>query len=243
MVTLQNILSTLRKAVTEYKMIAEGDRIVVGLSGGKDSLTLLTGLAAYRRFSPESYTLSAVTVDMGFPGADQTGLAAYCEKLGVPFRVIKTDVAEILFNARKEKNPCSLCSKMRRGALCGAAKEAGANKLALGHHAEDLTETFLLSCFFEGRLSTFMPVSHMDRTNVTVIRPLVLASETAIRAFAKDASLPVLFNPCPADKSTKREYIKELIKTVRQEIPNADANLFRAVISPDRYNLFKPGQT
>jgi len=240
--TIQNILSPLRRAVSDYKMINDGDNVAVGLSGGKDSLTLLTALAAYRRFSPEKFTLSAVMIDLGFKETDKTQIAAiakHCECLNVPFTLIPSDIAEIVFEHRKEKNPCSLCSKMRRGALCSYAKENKINKLALGHHADDLSETFLLSMFYEGRLSVFKPVSFMDKTDVTVIRPLILTEEKDISAFAKQNKLPVLFNPCPADKNTKREYVKNLIKSVSKEIPCAKNNLFGAIISKDRYNLFE----
>lgn len=237
--TLQKILSRLRKAITDYKLIDDGDKIAVGVSGGKDSLTLLTALKAFQRFSPNKFELCAITVDLNFKDKDVNGLNAineYCKKIGVELHIIPTDIAEIIFEIRKEKNPCSLCSKMRRGVLCDTAKKLSYNKIALGHHADDLTETLLLSMFYEGRLSTFLPMSYMDRTQITVIRPLIYTEEKDIRSFAKD--LPVMFNPCPSDKNTQREYIKTLIKNINKDIPFAKDRIHSAIISPDRYNLF-----
>ena len=237
--TLQQILSPFRRAVADYNMIKSGDKIIVGVSGGKDSLTLLTALKAYQRFSPQEFELMGVTIDMGFKGRDERGLNAikeYCQSIDVNFQVIPTDIAYIIFDIRKEKTPCSLCSKMRRGALCDFAKKMGFNKLALGHHADDLIETFLLSSFYEGRLSTFLPVSHMDRTGVTVIRPMMYLWEKDISSFAKQ--LPVLQTPCPANNNTKREYIKSLLRCISRDIPQAKNRLFSAIVSPDRYNLY-----
>lgn len=237
--TIQNILSPLRKAIINYNMISSGDKIAVGLSGGKDSLTLMTALKAYQRFSPQKFELIAIIIDLGFKETDKNQVEAikkYCEKIDVQLNIIPTDIAAIVFDERKEKNPCSLCSKMRRGALCESAKKLGCNKIALGHHADDLIETFLLSMFYEGRLSTFLPVTYMDRTGITVIRPLLLIEEKDIISFAKE--LPVLFNPCPANKHTQREYIKNLIKNIQGDIPFVKERLHSAIISPDRYNLF-----
>lgn len=238
-VTLQNILSKLRKAVTEYNLISEGDSIAVGISGGKDSLTLLTALQAYQKFSPQSFSLKAICVDLGFKSKSEEemrNIELYCQKLGVPLTVISTEISAIIFEHRQEKSPCSLCAKMRRGALCSAAKELGCNKVALGHHADDLTETLMLSMIYEGRLSTFLPKSYMDRTKVTVIRPLIYAEEKEIRSFAKN--LPVMFNPCPVDKHTQREYIKTMLANLQKDIPFAKKRIFSAIISPKRYNLF-----
>lgn len=234
--TLQNILSSMRRAIEDYRMIESGDCVAVGLSGGKDSLALLKALSAYRRFSPQPFTLKAVTVDMGLGNIDFEPLKAFCEKENVEYRIQNTDIGPVIFDVRKEKNPCSLCSKMRRGALNGAIKEMGCNKLALGHHADDLVETMLLSLFFEGRLSTFAPVSYMDRSSVTLIRPLIYTEEKNIAAFAKE--LPVAKNPCPADHETQREYMKKLIKTIQKDIPFAKDRMFSAIVSPDRYNLW-----
>lgn len=234
--TMQNILSTVRKAVADYRMIAEGDRICVGLSGGKDSLVLTAALKAYQRFSPQKFEMRAITIDMGFKGADFSQLTAFCAEREIPYRIVHTDIAEIIFDIRKEQNPCSLCAKMRRGALNTALKEEGYNKLALGHHADDLVETLLLSLFFEGRLSTFAPVSYMSRADVTMIRPLIYTAERDVAALARD--YPVLHNPCPADKHTRRQYVKDLIKSINAEIPFAKDRMLGAITHPDRYNLW-----
>lgn len=227
----------MRRAINDYNMIQDGDKIAVGLSGGKDSLALLTLLSAFKRFSPASFELTAITIDMGFKGADYSAIAKYCEKLGVPYILEKTDIAEIIFDLRKEKNPCSLCSKMRRGALNQIIIENGMSKLALGHHADDVIETFFLSMLYEGRLSTFSPVSYMDRSGVTLIRPMIYIEEKNIVSYAKD--LPVAFNPCPADKHTHREDMKQIIKGLQNDIPFAKSRIIDAVTKPERYNLWK----
>lgn len=228
-------MSDVRRAITDWNMICDGDRIAVGLSGGKDSLALLTALAAYRRFSPQSFTLRAVTVDLGM-GADYSPLADYCRQLNVDFTLEKTDIGAVIFDERKEKSPCSLCSKMRRGALNSTLTKLGCNVLALGHHADDLAETMLLSLFYEGRISTFAPVSFMDRSGVTMIRPLIYSYEKDIAAFAKQ--LPVVHNPCPANHVTKREYMKELLRAVQKDIPIAKDRMVSAIIHPERNNLW-----
>ncbi len=232
----------MRRAITDYNMISDGDNIVVGVSGGKDSVALLSALRAYQRFSPESFTLSAVTVDMGFKDASQAqfqALTDYIGQLEVPFHVVKTDIAEIIFDARKESNPCSLCSKMRRGALNTKAVELGANKLALGHHADDVVETMLLSLLYEGRFSTFQPVSYMDRSKITLIRPFIYTDERDIKGLVSRKALPIFKNPCPADKHTCRESMKNLIKTLQEDIPFAKERMLGAIYNPERNNLWK----
>ena len=236
---MQTILSSTRRAITDYAMIADGDSIVVGLSGGKDSVALTATLAAYRRFAPEKFTLTAVTIDMGV-GADYTPMHEFCASLDVPYRLVATDIGDIIFTERKEKNPCSLCAKMRRGALNTAVNELGANKLALAHHADDVVETMLLSLLYEGRFSTFSPVSYMSRTNVTLIRPFVYTMERDVAALVKSANYPVVFNPCPADHKTQREYMKNLIKTIQKDIPFAFDRMHGAITHPERNNLWTP---
>lgn len=234
---LQKLLSKVRKAVEDYRMINKGDKIAVGLSGGKDSITLLCALAAMRRFYPENYELIAITVDMGM-GLDEAEVNAtkeLCERLNVEYFIEKTRIGEIVFDVRKESNPCSLCANMRRGALNNAAKERGANKVALGHHADDLAETFLLSLFYEGRLSAFAPVTELERSGVTVIRPLIYVDEKEIIGFAKDK--PIIRNPCPADKHTQRQFIKDVIKNLQRDVPQIKENLLGAITHPERYNL------
>lgn len=235
--TTQKMLSVMRKGITEYGMIADGDKIAVGVSGGKDSVTLLKLLAEYRRFSPERFNLLAISVDLDFTGAktDFDALKKFCEELDVPYIVEKTDIGKIVFDIRKEKNPCALCSKMRKGALYDVAVKNGCNKVALGHHADDLTDTFLLSLFYEGRLSAFSPKSYLDRTGLTLIRPLIFAKEADITGYAK--TLPVVKSPCPANKQTKREFVKNVLKEISKEIPNVREMAFTAIIHPERYNL------
>ena len=236
--TLQKLLSDMRRAVSELNLIENGDRIAVGVSGGKDSLALLSALAAYRRFSPERYELCAITVDLGL-GADYTPVADLCQTLDVPYLCERTDIGDIIFNVRKEKNPCSLCSKMRRGALATVMQREGYQKLALGHHADDLAETFLLSLFYEGRLSTFAPKAFMSRSGVTVIRPLIYISEADVSALARDMKLPVVHNPCPANHNTQREYVKKLIKNINADIPIAKERMISAITHPERNNLWE----
>ncbi len=236
--TMQKILSDMRRACTELELISDGDKITVGVSGGKDSVALLAALAAYRRFSPERYELRAVTVDMGL-GADYAPIAEYCGSIDVPYTVERTDIGDVIFNVRKEKSPCSLCSKMRRGALGGAMKKLESDKLALGHHADDLAETFLLSLFYEGRMSTFAPKAYMSRTGITVIRPFIYISEGDVAALVRDLRLPVVTNPCPADKHTKRQYVKDLIRRVNRDIPIARERMISAITHPERNNLWE----
>ncbi|MBO5110087.1 MAG: tRNA 2-thiocytidine(32) synthetase TtcA [Clostridia bacterium] len=217
---IQRILSTTRRAVEQYHMIEEGDRIAVGVSAGKDSLTLLCALAELRRFLPDSFELYAITIDMGFKeGFDLSGVEALCTQLAIPYRVVKTEIAEIIFDVRKEPNPCSICARMRRGALHDAAKELGCNKLALGHHYDDVVETFMLNLFFEGRIGCFQPVTYLSRKDLIMIRPLIYTEEKEITRFARRAVLPVCKSPCPADKHTERERMKDYLAIFDREHP------------------------
>ena len=236
--TVQKLLSPMRRAINDYKMIQSGDKIAVGLSGGKDSLALLTLLARYKQFSEHDFELAAITIDMGFTKDAFAPLEKYCESLGVPYHIEHTDIAEIIFDIRKESNPCSLCAKMRRGALNSKINQLGYNKLALGHHRDDVVETFLLSLFFEGRLNTMQPTSYMSRSQVTLIRPMIYLAEKDVASFAKD--LPVVHNPCPANKHTQRENMKELQKQLALTHPGIQENFANAIMHPERYNLFPP---
>ena len=209
---LQRLLSYVRKACDEYQMIREGDKIAVGVSGGKDSLALLIALANLRRFYPKKFELCAITISLGFPGSRFDGIAELCGGLGVPFSLVETDIGEIVFDARKEKNPCSLCSKMRKGALNAEAGRLGCDSVALGHHKDDVCETLFLSLFYEGRIHTFSPVTFLDRRNLSCIRPLIFAPESDIISFAKSEGLSVLKNPCPADGETKRREMKAFLR-------------------------------
>ncbi len=236
--TTQQMLSYLRKGITEYDLISDGDKIAVGVSGGKDSVTLLKLLAEYKRFSPQRFELVAITIDLNFTDnpTDYTPIKQLCEQLNVPFIIEKTDIAQIVFDVRKETNPCALCSKMRKGALNDVASRCGCNKVALGHHADDLIDTFFLSLFYEGRLSTFAPKSFLDKSNLTLIRPLIMTKETNITSYSK--TLPVVKSCCPANKQTRREYVKDVIKDIAKEVPNIRDMAYTAIIHPERYNLF-----
>ncbi len=233
---MQKILGALRKACEEYSLIEDGDKICVGLSGGKDSLTLLSALANYKKFSPQKFSLVAVAVDLSGGKCDYTEIKNFCNSLDVEFQKIDSDIFEIVFEVRKEKNPCSLCANMRRGTLNSAAKNLGCNKVALGHHKDDMIETFLMSLFFEGRLSTFKPKSYLSNIGLYSIRPLIYCNEEDIIRVSKD--YPILNNPCPANKHTERENAKGILETFEKLYPNSKEKLFNAIIHTERYNLF-----
>lgn len=230
---MNRILSLVRRCVEDYEMIAPNDRIAVGVSGGKDSLMLLMALAKLREFYPIPFHVEAVTLDMGHadgrPGMDFTPVAHLCQELNVPFTLLESEIHHVIFDVRKEKNPCSMCAKMRRGALHSALKERGLNKIALGHHYDDAVETFFLSLIFEGRLSCFQPVTWLDRTEITQIRPLLYCGENLIRHTAARLDLPVVENPCPANGNTKRQEIKELIYELNGRYPGLKARAFGAM--------------
>jgi len=219
-------------------MIQEGDRVAVGVSGGKDSLMLLHALHLFRHFSSVQYELCAVTLDMGFEGFDTSPLTAYCESIGVDHHVIKTQIGPIIFDVRKEKNPCSLCSRMRRGALHDWMVGNGYNKLALGHHADDAIETLLMSLLYEGRLHTFQPVTYLSRKNITVIRPLIYATEKDIIGVARRLALPVQKNPCPADKDSARQEVKEMLKALYRRYPDARERIMHALENEEQTRLW-----
>lgn len=233
---MQKVLSFLRRAVDEYKLIEDGDKIAVGVSGGKDSLVLLKGLANYSIFSKEKFSIVAITIDMFGGKSDFSEIEKMCLDLGVEYHKVPSDIYQIVFEERKESNPCSLCAKLRRGMLNTTAIKLGCNKLALGHSADDVVHTFLLSLFYEGRLSTFLPKLYMDRTGMTVIRPLILTDEKYIKAVAK--TLPVKKSDCPVDKLTKREYTKDVLKMIGKDVPEIKDRIFGAITHPERYNLF-----
>ena len=215
--SIQRILSHVRKAVEEYDMIENGDKIAVGISGGKDSLTLLCALAHLRIFLKKEFSIVALTIDMGFENSDFSPIAKLCEELDVEYKVVPTQIYEIIFNVRKEKNPCSLCARMRRGALHDAAKELGCNKIALGHHYDDVIETFMLNLFFEGRIGSFSPVTYLSIKDITLIRPLIYAQEKEVVSFANKESLPVVKSPCPADGHTERAKMKDYLAQFDKE--------------------------
>ena len=225
---LQQILSLTRKCIDKYNLIENNDVIAVSCSGGKDSLTLAVALNALKRFYPLRFDVKVVSVDPGFKNKDFDGLKAFFDKEGLEFHVIKTNIAEIVFDIRKETNPCALCSKMRKGAINPYIKELGCNKIALGHNKDDLIETMLMSLIYEGRINTFKPKSYLDRTQVTAIRPILFIDEADIKGFANKYPLPVIKSPCPADGNTKREYAKELMLRLDKENIGAKKSLFNA---------------
>jgi tRNA(Ile)-lysidine synthase TilS/MesJ len=227
---LQKLLSLTRRCIDTYSLISEGDHIAVGVSAGKDSLSLLMALKALQRFYPKHFELSAITVDLGLGNLDLEPVKKLAEDLGVPYHIVPTQIGDVLFEIRKESNPCALCAKLRKGALDDKALEIGANKIAYAHHKDDLIETAFLSMLYEGRFYSFSPLTYLDRTKLTVIRPFIFIDEADIISFAKKQGLPVCKNPCPMDGYTRRQYVKELLRRIYEEVPGADKRLFRAVI-------------
>jgi len=225
---MNKLIGLVRRCVEDYNMIAPGDKIGVGVSGGKDSLALLVFLAELRKYHTNPFTLEAITIDLGL-GMDYSGIARLCENLDVPFTLVETQIAPVIFDYRKEKNPCSMCSKMRRGALNQALLDKDLNKLALGHHYDDAVETFMMSLLFEGRISCFQPVTDLDRTGIIQIRPMLYIHEQSIQNFSKKYELPVLENRCPVDKQTKREEIKKLIYDLSATYPELKERVFGAM--------------
>lgn len=226
---IKRILSYTRRAVDHYNMIREGDKIAVGVSGGKDSLTLLASLAHLRLFYPEHFEVIGITIDMGFEGADFSEIQKFCDELGVELHIIKTQISQVIFDVREEDSPCSLCSRMRRGALNDAAEELGCNKVALGHHKDDVIETFFMNIFFAGNISTFSPVTYLDRSGITCIRPLVYTPEKDIVYFANKENLPTLPKLCKADGFTERENVKIRISEIEKKIPDVKNKVFGAI--------------
>ncbi len=231
---MKRMLSFVRRACDDYGMIEDGDRIAVGVSGGKDSLTLLEVLAAMRVFYPKKYDIVAITVDMNFEGAgfgaqDFSEIREFARRLHVEYRVVRTDIAKIIFDVRREPNPCSLCAKMRRGSLHAEAVAAGCNKVALGHHFDDTVETFMMNLFFEGRLGCYSPVSYLSRRNITLIRPMIYAAERDVEYFVRKRALPILKSPCPEDHATERENMKKLLSDIERGNRGLKHRIFHAI--------------
>ena len=226
---LNEFTGTVRRAVDDYDMIQEGDKVAVGVSGGKDSMLLLLALNHLKSFYPKPFELSAVTIELGFEGMDFTPVKDMCAELSIPYACLKTDIKEIVFDVRKEDNPCSLCAKMRRGALNDYLRENGIGKLALGHHFDDAVETFMMSLLFEGRISCFRPVTYLDRSGITQIRPLIYCGEQKITNLAAQLNVPVIENPCPQDKASKRWEIKQMLKTMSADYPDMKSKIFGAM--------------
>ena len=221
---LQQLMSYTRRAIDDYNMIQDGDRIAIGISGGKDSLTLLYALHGLQRYYPKKFDLEAITVDLGHPDFDVSGMR-------VPYTVVKTEIARIVFDERNEKNPCSLCAKMRKGALNDTIKKLGCNKIAYAHHKDDIVETMMMSLIYEGHFYSFPPITHLDRTDLTVIRPLMYVSEADVKGFCNKYQLPVVKSPCPADGYTKRQYVKDLLRKLNQENPGVKERMFSAIVN------------
>lgn len=226
---MQQLYSIVRKAIDEYEMIDEGDKIAIGISGGKDSLTLLYALAGIRKFYPKHFELHAITIDLGFGNLDLTAIQKLCDELEVPYEIVKTEIADIVFNQREEKSPCSLCAKMRKGALNDAIKASGCNKVAYAHHKDDVVTTMLMSLIYEGRFHTFRPITYLDRSDITVIRPFLYMDESDVIGFVNKNNVPVVKSPCPVDGITKREYVNELIKSINRETPGVKNRMFAAI--------------
>lgn len=232
---MQQLLGRVRRCIEDYRMIEAGDRIAVGVSGGKDSLVTLLALARLRRFLPTPFTLEAITLEMGMPEMDFTPVAQLCEELEVPYTRINVPVYEILFEERKEKNPCSLCAKLRRGSLNTALTERGISKIALGHHYDDAVETLMMNLLFEGRIGCFQPVTFLDRTGVTQIRPLLYCHEDEVQRIANREKLPIVHNTCPIDGHSRRQEVKELLASMEKTYPDLKQKIFGAM---QRYPLY-----
>ena len=226
---MKKSVSLIRRAIEDYNMINDGDRIAVGVSGGKDSLVLLCALAELKKYYPKKFDIVALTLDLGFE-TDFSPIEKLCANLGVEYKIKHTNFKEIIFDVRKESNPCSLCAKMRRGALNDMALENGCKKVALGHHNDDVLETFFLSLIYEGRINCFSPVTYLDRTDITQIRPMIYVRERDVRGVVRNHELPVVKNKCPVDGVTKRQYMKDLIRQIEKETtPGLRKRLFHAV--------------
>ena len=235
---MQKVLSKIRRGVEKYNLIEEGDKIAVGVSGGKDSMLLVSALNELSKFYPKKFSVKAFTLDPTNGKTDFSEMINYFTAKHIDFEIVPTDIFDIIFVERKEKNPCSLCAKLRRGILCATIAEQGYNKLALGHHADDLIETFFMSMFYEGRLSTFMPKTLLTKTNIVQIRPMLFMEECEVSGAVKRLKIPVIYNCCGANKHTEREYFKKLIAEQTKHIKNLKTKLFNAITSPERYNLF-----
>ncbi len=227
---LQKLYSYVRRAIDDYYMIEEGDRIAVGISGGKDSLTLLYALHGLRKFYPKHFDLCAITVDVGFEGMDFSPIQTLCDDLGIEYHVERTDIAQIVFEERKESSPCSLCAKMRKGSLNEAIKALNCNKVAYAHHKDDVVETMLLSLMYEGRFHTFAPVTYLDRTELAVIRPMIYVHEADVIGFVRRYDVPVVKSKCPVDGYTKREYAHDLLRDMIKKNPGVKNRMFTAIV-------------
>jgi tRNA 2-thiocytidine biosynthesis protein TtcA len=235
---MKKVLSMIRRADQDFSMIKAGDKVMVGVSGGKDSVLLLTALSVYRRFSDYPFELCGGMIDLGFGGFDPEPLLDYCKTIDVALFIKPTNIGHVIFDTRKETNPCSLCAKMRRGSLNELAKNHGYNKIALGHHRDDLLETLLMSMLYESRLRTFAPVTWMDRTDMVQIRPMIYVDESHIIETGKSMALPIAHNACPACGNTKRQEMKELVQHLKTLCPEAEIHMFKAIQNTQNYDLW-----
>lgn len=225
----KKLLSLTRQAIDQYQMIEEGDRIAIGLSGGKDSLALLIALTGLQRFYPKKFELMGITCDVGFKGMDFSPVADLCESLSIPYEIVHTQIAEIVFNRHKNEHPCSLCAKMRKGAMYTKLQELGFNKMAYAHNKDDFLETALMSLIYEGRFYAFPPVTDLERSGITVIRPMMYVPEKSVEGFVKKENLPIIKNTCPVDGATRRAYAKELIEKINGDTPGAKDRIMHAI--------------
>lgn len=236
---MRYILGCIRRCVDDFDMIDDGDNIAVGVSGGKDSMVLLKAMHMYQYFAPKKFNLNAITIDLGMSEDFDTDIIKdLCDKWNIPYYIRKTNIGQVVFEGRKEKNPCSLCSKMRRGSIHDVCKEHGINKIALGHHREDVVQTFLMSLLYEGRVSTFSPLTWMDRADIVQIRPMIYAPEREVIAAAKRNNLPIVKSPCKADGSTKREDMKDLLKYMDSMSEDSVKYIMMAIKKTHTYNLW-----
>ncbi|TCO76479.1 tRNA 2-thiocytidine biosynthesis TtcA family protein [Marinisporobacter balticus] len=235
---MRKILGCIKKAVTDFNMIQEGDVVGVGVSGGKDSTALLYALKLFQNFSPVKYELKALTLTLGFDNFDLTPLKDLCAKLEIPYIIQPTQIGKVIFEERKDKHPCAMCARMRRGKIYSLCNETGVTKLALGHHGDDAIETLFLSMFYESRISTFDPVTFLDRKNLTMIRPLIYASEQDIISAVKKHALPVVKSPCPANGNTQRQYMKGLLNNIYKDIPNGRERIISALKNGEQLNIW-----
>lgn len=236
---MRKILGCIRKAVTDFDMIQDGDVVGVGVSGGKDSVALLYALKLFQRFSPIKYELKALSLTLGFDDFDLSPIKRLCQDIDVEYIIKPTEIGKIVFEERKEKNPCSLCSRFKRAALHNLCKDNSITKLALGHHSDDAIETLFLSMFYEGRIHTFNPVTYLSKKDLTMIRPMIYAEEREIKGAIKRHNLPVVKSPCPADGSTKREYMKQSLLKLYKDIPHANERLLKALMNTEQLNIWE----
>lgn len=235
---MKKVLGAIRKAVEEYELIKDGDNVAVGVSGGKDSMVLLYGLKLFQHFSPVKYNLKGFSLTLGFEDFDLTPIVEFCDKIGVDFEIKQTEIGKIVFDIRKEKNPCSLCAKMRKGALNDLVTEQGYNVLALGHHADDAIETLFMSMLYSGRISTFLPKTYLSRKDINVIRPMIYLPEYEIVNAAKRHNIPIVESVCPANKQTKREEMKELMQHINKLVPDSRDKIITSMKNKDQLSLW-----